>query len=65
MSKWEKWFAWYPVTTVEDKWVWLRKTWRFYEVIWDGYWLYSDVPDHTSTVFAHTLNEDGTRAFRP
>ena len=62
---WQPWFAWYPVKTEEKKWIWLSKTWRFFEVIWDGYWVYSDRPDFESYVFAYTLNEDGTRVPRP
>jgi hypothetical protein len=66
---WNRWFAWHPVETVEGKWACLRYVWRFYETIWDGYWLYSDRPDFTSKVFAETLAKDsdlfdGTRARR-
>ncbi|KKN26496.1 hypothetical protein LCGC14_0874120 [marine sediment metagenome] len=62
---WERWFAWHSVQTVEKKWIWFRHTWRFWETIWDGYWVYSDMPDYTSGIFANTLNEDGTKKGRP
>jgi hypothetical protein len=65
MRKWQRWFAWYPVRTAEYRLAWFRRTWRFWEVIWDGYWVYSDKPDFSSHAYADTLNPDGTRCWRP
>lgn len=39
-TKWEKWFAWYPVRTVTKKRVWLdiiyRREEQYYDYTWGG-----------------------------
>jgi len=50
-SSWRRWFAWRPVHTERDGWIWLRFTFRrrFYPPIWfcppapfNGWFEYSD-----------------------
>jgi hypothetical protein len=50
-SNWQKWFAWFPVQTVNDRWVWLRTIYR--RPVFKGYgdmrhfsfWFYGDILD--------------------
>ena len=38
MYKRHQWFAWYPCTLYNGRWVWLQKVWRQKFCGWDDYY---------------------------
>jgi len=44
-TEWHRWFAWYPVLTEENEWVWLEwvnRQHRWLANLDDPWWYYSD-----------------------